>query len=105
MPRTAKVNYKYKGKTYNINNLPRGLVFDRTTKRIRKRRNKFPFTRDKPQVVKRARVKSLTFTNNYNKNKDKKIPALPPGKRMSKSGREYSEYRRNRADLNKKKRL
>jgi hypothetical protein len=30
---------------------------------------------------------------------DRKRKALPPGKRMSKSGKIYYEYRRNRSDL------
>lgn len=37
--------------------------------------------------------------------KDKQLKALHPGKRISKNGNVYYEYRRNRADLNRKKRL
>lgn len=36
---------------------------------------------------------------------DKKRTALPPGKRKAKSGKTYYEYRRNRSDINIKKKL
>jgi len=40
-----------------------------------------------------------------NRKADKKRQALPPGKRISKNGKIYYEYRSNRSDLNKKKGL
>ena len=38
-----------------------------------------------------------------NAKKDSKQKALPPGKRISKSGKVYREHRGNRSDMQKKK--
>jgi hypothetical protein len=57
-------------------------------------------TRKKPKVVysrKRQTGKRESLKG------DKKRKALPPGKRISKSGNVYYEYRRNRSDLPGKK--
>ena len=49
--------------------------------------------------------RSLRQTGKSDKKIDKKLTAKKPGKRKSKSGKIYSERRRNRSDKNKKKRL
>ena len=55
-------------------------------------------------MTKKAK-KSLRQTGKSDKAKDKKLTAKKPGKRISKSGKTYTERRRNRSDKNKKKRL
>ena len=54
-----------------------------------------------PRVIKR--VKHLNESTSIAK--DKKVRALASGKRMSKAGNIYYEYRANRADLNRTKKL
>lgn len=51
------------------------------------------------------KVKHLNEKGNTKKSVDKKITALHPGKRKSKFGTTYYEYRANRADLNRRKKL
>lgn len=51
------------------------------------------------------KVKYLNEKGNTKKSVDKKITALHPGKRKSKFGTTYYEYRANRADLNRRKKL
>ena len=48
----------------------------------------------KAKVVKRGKKQ----TGSSNKKRDRKRHALAPGKRMSKGGNFYYEYRRNRTD-------
>lgn len=57
----------------------------------------------KPKVLKR--VDYLNEKGKTKKSVDKKVAALHPGKRKSKFGTTYYEYRANRADLNRKKKL
>ncbi len=44
-------------------------------------------------------------TGKSNISRDKRYKALHPGKRISKSGRKYYEYRANRSDINRRKKL
>ena len=44
-------------------------------------------------------------TGRTNVPKDRKVLAMPPGKRRSASGKTYVENRRNRSDLRKARRL
>lgn len=65
------------------------------------------------KVVKKAKAEKLPRTikrvkylnGSTTKSVDKKVKALPAGKRISKSKKTYYEYRANRADLNAKKKL
>lgn len=50
--------------------------------------------RRKPKVV----YKKNRQTGKSDKKMDKKRSALPPGKRISKNGNVYYEYRKNRSD-------
>ena len=52
-------------------------------------------------------VKEANFVTGYEKNplKDSRTKALAPGKRISKSGKTYWEYRANRSDLHGKKKI
>ena len=52
-----------------------------------------------PRVIKKAKKQ----TGKSNVNFDVRYKALPPGKRISKSGKVYYEYRKNRSDLRKLK--
>lgn len=53
----------------------------------------------KKRPGKRRVLKSSTRqTGKSNTKRDKARKAMPPGKRRSKSGRKYSEYRKNRTD-------
>lgn len=54
-----------------------------------------------PRVIKRVKYLNGSTTKGI----DKTIKALAPGKRISKSGKTYYEYRANRADLNRTKKL
>lgn len=54
-----------------------------------------------PRTIKRVKYLNESSTKSI----DKKVKALPPGKRISKSKKTYYEYRANRADLNAKKKL
>ena len=47
------------------------------------------------KVVKKAEHQ----TGTSNKKRDKVRKALPPGKRISRTGKTYYEYRRNRTDM------
>jgi hypothetical protein len=65
-------------------------------------------TKPKKEVGKARTLKRVGYLNekgNTKKSIDKKIAALHPGKRESKFGKTYYEYRANRADLNRKKKL
>lgn len=55
----------------------------------------------KAKLIKRSRYQ----TGKSNKKVDQKRTALPPGVRRSKSGKKYTERRKNRSDKNKRKRL
>jgi len=52
----------------------------------------------KRKKLPRTIVKSKTRTGKTNIRKDRRLKALPAGKRLSKSGRVYYENRRNRSD-------
>lgn len=54
-----------------------------------------------PRTIKRVKYLNGSTTKGI----DKKVKALPAGKRISKSKKTYYEYRANRADLNAKKKL
>jgi len=47
----------------------------------------------------KAHKRRITITN---RQRDKKRIALNPGKRISKNGKTYYEYRKNRSDLNRR---
>lgn len=55
-----------------------------------------------PRTIKRTRTQ---IKNTKSKRADRKRKALAPGKRLSKSGKLYTERRSNRSDKNKRKRL
>ncbi len=55
----------------------------------------------KPQVVYKKDIQHGS-TNIY---RDKRLTAMPPGKRISKTGKIYFEYRANRSDTGKSKGL
>jgi len=55
--------------------------------------------RKKPRVVKIVRRQTGTRVS---LKRDQKRRALYPGKRLSRSGKTYYEYRRNRTDLRRK---
>jgi len=50
-------------------------------------------------------IKPMTRNTTSKTRIDKRLPALHPGKRISAKGNVYYEYRRNRSDKNKTKRL
>ena len=52
-----------------------------------------------------ARIKRARQTGTSKTSVDKKRLAKFPGKRVSINGRTYVEYRRNRSDVNRKKRI
>lgn len=57
-------------------------------------------------MVKAKRIKfHLTHVKGHDVKKDKKRKALHEGRRVSEEGNIYYEYRENRADLNRHKRL
>ena len=60
----------------------------------------------KPTVVYR-KTKNYRVTNPLTRDvkKDKGAKALPPGKRISKNGKTYYEYRANKSDLDRRKRI
>ncbi|MFW6129604.1 MAG: hypothetical protein ACOC56_00380 [Atribacterota bacterium] len=67
----------------------------------KKKEKKFsPIGFKSPQKVVKV---SSHQTGKTNKKRDKARDALPPGKRISKSGNEYWETRANRSDLRGKK--
>lgn len=72
-----------------------------TNKRVAKVKAKTrPVTRKK-LVGKQKIVKVFTYqtkVKNYNKKADGKVRALPPGQRLSKRGKPYTETRANRSD-------
>lgn len=70
-------------------------------KKIKKSAVKKKAAQKLPRVIKR--VKHLNGSTSIAK--DKKVRALASGKRMSKAGNIYYEYRANRADLNRTKKL
>jgi len=72
----------------------RGRWIVKVGKRILSRHNK------KPQVV-YVKDRQTGVRKSIKKDRDRK--AMPPGKRKSKSGKIYYEYRRNRTDKPKKK--
>lgn len=55
----------------------------------------------RPRTIKRSK----TQTGTTNRSIDKKRTALPPGRRIAKSGKKYTEKRANRSDKNRKKGL
>lgn len=82
----------------------------KTTKR-KTTKKKAPAKR-KPQAKKKTGTKrprtikvSRTQTGSTTRVVDKKPGALPPGRRISKSGKKYTERRRNRSDKSKEKGL
>lgn len=91
---------------YNINRSGRKVDFSKTrfgatvkADRIREKLGK------KPQIVKRGKRQSKPQNKSHTKSEDKKRLALPPGKRISKSGNVYYEYREDHSDRNKRTRL
>lgn len=58
---------------------------------------KSPFGFKSPQKVVYEKDRQ---TGKTNKKRDKVRKALPPGKRISKTGNQYYEYRKNRTDIN-----
>jgi len=66
-------------------------------KEIKKEKDEFNLLKDrrKPKVV----YKTEHQTGTSNKKRDKARKSLPPGKRISKSGKIYWESRVNRSDL------
>jgi len=59
----------------------------------------FKEPKKKDRILDRAEFQ----TGKSNVKRDKKRDALPAGKRISKSGKVYYEYRKNRSDLKGKK--
>jgi hypothetical protein len=61
----------------------------------------------KKPIVLQSNLKGYRVVNKEHRNikQDKRLSALPPGKRISKNGNIYYEYRSNRSDLNQKTRL
>ena len=61
----------------------------------------------KPELVKASGLKTGWHVpkNVKSLKDDKHYLAMPPGKRVSKFGQTYWEYRFNRSDISKKKRL
>lgn len=53
----------------------------------------------------RKLIKKLWQTGKTNLESDAKRAALPPGRRISASGKKYTETRRNRSDLNRKTKI
>lgn len=58
-------------------------------------------TRSKARQVYVAFPQTKISGKKYDKAKDKKLIAKKPGKRISKKGKVYYEYRVNRSDINK----
>lgn len=102
MPKKSYIR-KYQGRDYDIRNLPVSLVYDRKTRRIRKRKTPYVYKFDKPKLEKRKNYQIEVPGTNIKV--DEKRKAMPPGKRRSKSGRFYTETRENRSDANQRKRL
>jgi hypothetical protein len=53
----------------------------------------------------RKLIKKLWQTGKTNLESDAKRAALPPGRRISASGKKYTETRRNRSDLSRKNKI
>jgi len=79
------------------------LVKRKVTKKntVKRTVRKTTVRKRKPVVLKRSR----TQTGKSNIKSDRKRVAMAPGKRSSKNGNIYYEKRRNRSDMNKRKRL
>jgi len=69
----------------------------------RKGRKVKAHSRKLPRVIRVS--KHLTNVKNYDRKKDKRYKAMHAGERISKRGKKYREYRRNRADRNRTRRL
>lgn len=63
---------------------------------VHRKRKKVGRREAKPKVLK---VDNYQIGKVKDLDRDKKLKALPSGKRMSKSGRIYYEHRKNRSDL------
>jgi ssDNA-binding Zn-finger/Zn-ribbon topoisomerase 1 len=63
---------------------------------------KYKFT---PASIKKTAASKIHQIGKTSVALDRTRVALPPGKRISKTGKIYYEYRRNRSDINPKKRL
>jgi hypothetical protein len=46
-------------------------------------------------------VKRMKQTGTSNRRYDRHVQAMPPGRRVSRTGRKYTERRRNRSDIGK----
>lgn len=57
------------------------------------------------KAVRRVAMPKQIMVKGWSKNKDKMLVAKKVGKRKSKSGKTYYEYRVNRSDKNRKVRL
>lgn len=63
---------------------------------------KIPFLRTRKRRPKVLKIKRKQSGKRYSLSADKKRKALPPSKRVSKRGKVYYEYRKNRSDLRRK---
>lgn len=70
--------------------------FGEEKRREKKEFNPIGFREPKSKVA----MVSEHQTGKTTKSIDKKRKALPPGKRISKNGNTYWEYRKNRSDIN-----
>lgn len=92
----AKVRSRVKAKTRTATKLARkGVTYTSRTKKITSKRY--------GKVPKTTKIMKQHGTRKSLKS-DVKKRALPPGKRISKSGKKYTETRRNRSDVMKKTR-
>lgn len=57
------------------------------------------------RILKRKKTLRSVKGTHYSTKLDKKRKAMPPGKRVSATGKIYYEYRRNRADKDRRKKL
>lgn len=77
----------------------------KTKKKVVKKKNKLPKITKKQKDLARKKggisLKTKTETRQVGtskKKRDKRLNALPPGKRLSRNGNVYYEYRKNRSD-------
>lgn len=112
MPKKNIYIRSYNGKQYDIRNLPKSLVYDRLTRRIRKRKVPYNLKEGKKDYWNRYNIKKRTMlkrktrqTGSSVEEVDEKLSAFPPGKRVSATGNIYTETRANRSDISKRRRL
>jgi len=95
------ITVKKEKKGYSIRNDGRIVKRYKTKARARKNadilRRKMGKT---PLILKKSKKQSKAQSSGYSKRNDKKVTALPPGKRISKSGNIYYEYRKDHSDIN-----